>query len=206
MSLWVKLCGVRNQADVAAAIEAGADAVGIVLSPSPRQVEPDTAAALVELASGHLSAVAVFYHPNPREVMKLHEEIGFDLYQAEPKSLPESEGLPTLPVVHDSDALTRDVMAARSVSTSGMVLIEGKGQGGRGHRPDPVRLSHLENRGDVVIAGGLNASNVGSVVGSLNPGGVDVSSGIESEPGIKDHLLMERFVKAARAAEMELSG
>ncbi len=206
MSLWIKLCGVRNEADIEAAIQAGADAVGIVLSPSPRQVSPEAAAGLIAVSAGRVSTVAVFYHPDPREVIALHRRIGFDLYQAEPTALPDTEGLLTVPVVHDSDQLGRDVAAARAVSGSGLVLVEGRGKGGHGDQASPDRLAKLDHRHDIVVAGGLNPTNVGSVVSSLNPGGVDVSSGIERIPGVKDHGLMEKFVAAARAAEMELSG
>ncbi len=206
MSLWVKLCGVSHKGDVEAAIQAGADAVGIVLSPSPRQVSAETAAKLVAVSSGHVAAVAVFYYPEPGEVAALHQQIGFDLYQAESTSLPEVEGLMTLPVVHDSDHLSRDLARARAASRSGMVLVEGRGKGGQGQQADPLRLAGLDDRRDIVVAGGLNPTNVGSVVRSFNPGGVDVSSGIERAPGVKDHALMKRFVAAARAAEMEFSG
>jgi len=206
VSLWIKLCGVRNEADVEAAIRAGADAVGIVLSPSPRQVSPDVAAGLIAASAGYVSSVAVFYHPDPREVMALHGRLGFDLYQAELTALPDVEGLLSFPVVHDSDHLGRDVAEARAFSRSGMILVEGRGKGGHGDQPDPGRLARLAHRHDIVVAGGLNPTNVGSAVSSLNPGGVDVSSGIEKTPGVKDHILMEQFVAAARAAERELSG
>jgi phosphoribosylanthranilate isomerase len=197
---------MRTVADVEAAIESGADAVGIVLSPSPRQVGAITARKLVESASGHLAAVAVFYHPGHETVRAWHREVGFDIYQAEPTSLPIEDGMNLIPVVHDSELLDIHLAEARAMSTSGLVLVEGKGKGGHGESVNPDRLAAVGAIPDVIIAGGLNPGNVGSVVRSIRPGGVDVSSGIEGSLGVKDHALMHRFVEVARQAEEENPG
>lgn len=206
MSLWVKLCGMRTVADVEAAIDAGADAVGIVLSTSPRQVDPATAEQLVKSARGHLYAVAVFYHPGRDIVRSWHDQVGFDMYQSEPTSLPIESDMNSIPVVHDSFQLDLDVAEARWLSTSGLVLVEGEGKGGHGQPVERSRLAAVGPISDVIVAGGLNPMNVGSVVRSLRPGGVDVSSGIEASLGVKDHVLMHRFVEAARRAEEEIAG
>jgi phosphoribosylanthranilate isomerase len=176
-----------------------------VLSPSPRQVDAATAKKLVESASGHLAAVAVFYHPGRETVQAWHSLVGFDMYQAEPTSLPIEHDMNLIPVVHDSTQLDLHLAEARVLSTSGLVLVEGKGKGGHGESVSPERLAAVGAIPDVVLAGGLNPENVGSVVRSIRPGGVDVSSGIESSVGVKDHALMCRFVEVAKQAEEEIA-
>jgi phosphoribosylanthranilate isomerase len=203
MSLWVKLCGMGSISDVEAAIESGADAVGIVLSASPRQVDFAQAAEMAGVAAGNITTVAVFYFPTVDEVMTAHEEVGFDMYQAETVSLPRISGVATLPVVHDSENLEFDVQAARSYSVSGLVLVEGRGKGGHGEPANKERFAQLSPTGDLMLAGGLNPVNVGAVVREFELAGVDVSSGIESAPGVKDHGLMRDFVAAVREAEKE---
>lgn len=204
MSLWVKLCGVSTVEDVETAIEVGADAIGIVLSPSPRRVDLAIAAKLTAVAAGAIATVAVFYRPDPDEVLAAHLRVGFDFYQAEPEFLPTGSGLSTIPVVHDSDRVADELDMARGLTTSGKILVEGPGKGGRGDAANLTRLKSLRDISDVVLAGGLTSDTVGAIIREFELAGVDVSSGVESAPGVKDHLLMRRFVEAARAAEEEL--
>jgi phosphoribosylanthranilate isomerase len=203
VSLWVKLCGVRSEADVAAAVAAGADAIGLVMTPSVRQVDLDTARRLVAGAPDELTTVAVFYRPDRDLVESVRDQVPFDLFQAEPESLEGISGIQTLPVIHDSPDLAS---AVRGLSTSlrrERILVESAGRGGTGLSPDWRRVGAVGQLDKVVIAGGLTPDNVAEAVADLNPGGVDVSSGVELSPGVKDPELMARFVEAARDAVRE---
>ena len=203
MSLWVKLCGVRSEADVAAAVAAGADAIGLVVTPSVRQVDLDTARRLVADAPDELTTVAVFYRPDRDLVESVRDQVPFDLFQAEPESLEGIAGIQTLPVIHDGPDLAR---AVRGLSTSlrrERILVESAGRGGTGLPPDWRRVGAIGQLHRVVIAGGLTPDNVAETVANLGPGGVDVSSGVESSPGVKDPAMMARFVEAARDAVRE---
>ncbi|CAN5829867.1 phosphoribosylanthranilate isomerase [soil metagenome] len=204
MSLWVKLCGVRTERDVEAAVAAGADAVGVVMTPSVRMVDIDTALTLVESAPGELLKVAVFYRPERAHVETVRDAVPFDLFQAEAESLDGIEGIEVLAVVHDQPHLTKVVASAAGMSGSGRVLVEGAGHGGKGEAPDWGRVAELGNLDRVVVAGGLTKDNVAGVVATLRPGGVDVSSGVESAPGVKDPDLMKSFVEMARSGAVEV--
>jgi phosphoribosylanthranilate isomerase len=198
MSIWVKLCGVRTHRDVEAAVAAGADAIGVVMTPSVRMVDLDTALELVRSAPGDLLKVAVFYRPQRAHVEAVRDAVPFDVFQAERESLDGIDGIAVLPVVHDRPDLATAVASAAGMSDSGRVLVESSGHGGKGAAPDWDRVATVGNLDRVVVAGGLTPDNVEKVVATLRPGGVDVSSGVESAPGVKDPGLMKSFVEKAR--------
>lgn len=202
MTLWVKLCGMRTVEDVAAAAAAGADAVGFVMTPSVRRVGLEDAAVLVDSTPPGITTVGVFYRPDPSWVEHVRDRVGFDLFQAEPENLEGIERIDALPVVHDRPDLEDAVERAFSLA-SNRVMVEGPGKGGRGRSPDWDRVAGLPRLAEIVIAGGLNGSNVAGAIHRLSPAGVDVSSGVESEPGVKDHRMMSDFVAAARRAAQE---
>lgn len=202
MSLWVKLCGMRTVEDVATAAAAGADAVGFVMTPSVRRVDLEDAGALVGSTPPGITTVGVFYRPDPAWVEHVRDRVPFDMFQAEPENLDGVEGIEALPVVHDRPDLETAVERAFALA-SHRVMVEGPGKGGRGRSPDWDRVAGLPRLAEIVIAGGLTGSNVAEAIRRLRPAGVDVSSGVESEPGVKDHGLMRDFVAAARRAAAE---
>ncbi|MEX1038635.1 MAG: phosphoribosylanthranilate isomerase [Acidimicrobiia bacterium] len=204
MSLWVKLCGVRSESDIESAVAAGADAVGVVMTPSVRQVEIEVAKRLVLAAPDHLVKVGVFYRPDRAHVENVRDQVPFDLFQAEPESLAGIEGIRVLPVVHDRVDLRTAVASAAGASADGRVLVESAGRGGTGAAPDWDRVAAIGQLDHVIIAGGLTPDNVAGAVSTLRPGGVDVSSGVESSPGVKDPDLMRSFVEMARSAVTEV--
>ena len=200
MSLFVKLCGIRTESELEVAIESGANAVGFVLTPSPRQIPMAQAARLMRLVPGHVLGVAVFHDPSP-ELLRLTEEVvAPDLFQSEISTL---IGLPPdrlLPVVVDGDGLERDLELAVNAAGRELVLVDSAARGGTGRRPSWERLGDLAMPGKMILAGGLDPENVGGAVQMVKPFGVDVSSGIERSPGEKDPERMRAFVAAARIA------
>lgn len=200
MSLLVKLCGMRTEADLAAAVAAGADAVGFVLTPSPRRVEVAEAGVLARSLPDYVRVVAVFHQPEPDLVVETGRVLDPDLYQAEPRYLARVDPAQVLPVLVDGPGLDRRIHLALSRYPSGMVLVDSAARGGTGGQADWRRVAALRNRSRVIMAGGLNPDNVAEAVRKVRPGGVDVSSGIETSPGVKDPESMTRFVAAARAA------
>lgn len=196
----MKLCGIRTESELEVAIESGADAVGFVLTPSPRQIPMAEAARLMRLVPGHVLGVAVFHDPSP-ELLRLTEEVvAPDLFQSELSTL---VGLPPdrlLPVVVDGDGLERDLELAVNAAGRELVLVDSAPRGGTGRRPSWERLGDLAMPGKMILAGGLDPENVGGAVQMVKPFGVDVSSGIERSPGEKDPERMRAFVAAARIA------
>lgn len=200
MSLFVKLCGIQTESDVEAAVAAGADAVGFVLTPSPRQISLARAAQLKRLLPDHVLSVAVFHQPSPGLLRRTEEVVGPDLFQAEAVTLVGLAPDKLLPVVVDGEDMARRVDEAAGANPRGWALVDSSARGGTGRPPSWARLAQLTTTAKMILAGGLNEENVAEVVSSVRPFGVDVSSGIESSPGVKDPERMRSFVAGARSA------
>lgn len=201
MSLFVKLCGIRTRAELEAAVATGADAVGFVLTPSPRQVSLAEAAALMGLVPEGVLGVAVFHDPSPGLLRQTEAEVAPDLFQGELEALAGLAPDRVLPVIIVGDDLETKMGRALEATTKKMVLVDSAAKGGTGKLTDWDHLAGITHRNRMILAGGLKPENVGEAVSRVQPMGVDVSSGIERRPGEKDPDLMRAFVKAARGAE-----
>lgn len=199
MRLWVKLCGLRTEEEVQAALEAAADAVGFVLTASPRRVDLAQAARLASLVPEGTATVAVYHRPDPALIAETRRILDPHLYQAEPVALGPVPADQRLPVVVDGPELAERGASALA-SSAGMVLVDSAARGGTGRAPNWSRIADVPWKDGMVLAGGLDPANVAEAVIRVRPFGVDVSSGIERSPGEKDPLLMSRFVRAARDA------
>lgn len=199
MSIFVKICGLNDAADVAAAVEAGANAVGFVFAESVRKVTPQQARAATKDMPTDVQRVAVMRHPSNDECQVVLEEFKPDVVQTDAKDF-DSLDIPThiarWPVYREGSAALDDELPD-------IFLYEGTNSGA-GETVDWSRAAEVAMRGQMVLAGGLAEDNVRTAIQAVQPWGVDVSSGVESLPGCKDHELIRRFVSAARAAEKEL--
>jgi phosphoribosylanthranilate isomerase len=202
MSLFVKLCGIRTPSDLEVAVEAGADAVGFVLTSSVRQIPLSHAARLIRMLPARVLGVAVFHDPTPGLLRRTEAEMEPDLFQGELDKLPGVPRRRILPVVVDGPRLDAAVDRALEATQSGMVLVDSSARGGTGRSTSWRRLAALGPVDHVIMAGGLDPENVSTAVTTVRPFGVDVSSGIEYEPGRKDPDRMRAFVAAAREAEV----
>ena len=198
----VKICGLTRAVDVVAAAEAGADAVGMVFAPSPRQVSLAAARSLVEQTPAGVLKTALFMNQSSAEVAKVLATLAFDMLQFhgdEDNAFCRSFGLPFIKAV--AGASDRAAMDAKRYPDAVGILFDSHapgGAGGTGRTLDWDRLS----AGDlpVWLAGGLDEHNVAMAVATVRPAWVDVSSGVEDAPGIKSHARMRAFVAAVRAA------
>ena len=209
----MKICGITDAAGVEIAAACGADCVGFVFAESERRVSADTAATLAATLPSGTRKVAVFRHPDADEVREILTTFTPDLIQSEPgpgileSVAPDRAGEPSwLPVFHDSDDLVERVRVHRATLGGGLILLEGVGRGGRGTKADWGRGAEAARLGPLALAGGLTPDNVGEAVRRVRPFAVDVSSGVESAPGIKDPGKVRGFLEAVRNAEMELQG
>jgi phosphoribosylanthranilate isomerase len=200
MTLFVKLCGIGDERQLEAAVEAGADAVGFVLTPSPRRVSLEHAARMRALLPDSIMSVAVFHDPAPVLLRHAEEVIGPDLLQSEHSTLGASTPDRVLPVVVDGPGLEADLAHAIGLTTREMVLVDSAARGGTGHAPSWERVAAADFTGRLILAGGLDPDNVADAVGLVRPFGVDVSTGVESSLGVKDPARMRAFVEAARGA------
>jgi phosphoribosylanthranilate isomerase len=220
MSVWVKICGHTSLADAQLAVEAGADAVGFVLAPSPRQITVPQVASIVSHLVTPVEKIGVFVDADFEEIESAVRDCGltgiqlhFAADRALPAKLRDHFG-PTLRILHvmhfeagAGDALTQQLSEyARNPSIDGVLVDSrtGSAVGGTGVAFDwaEARATIFSARGKLklVAAGGLNPSNVAKAIATLDPWGVDVVSGVEASPGRKDPVKVREFVQRARAA------
>lgn len=197
MSTFVKICGLRDAADVAAAADAGANAVGFVFAESVRQVSPATARAAVKGLSAAVRKVAVMRHPSNAECRAVIDEFEPDVVQT------DAEDFATLEIPGHIECWPVIREGQESITAPDVYLYEGRNSGS-GETVDWSRAAELARNGRMILAGGLAEDNVRQAIQSVRPWGVDVSSGVESLPGNKDHELIRRFISAVRAAEKEV--
>lgn len=193
MKLLVKICGVTTEAAVDAAVEAGADAVGFVFhAPSPRNLTPERAAALARRLPPGVVSVAVTLHPRQADVDRVLDAFRPDIWQSDAADfdgLRLPEGIERWPVLRGP----QDTAPA-----NGRVLFESPASGA-GRCADWPAAAALARRSELILGGGLDAGNIGAAIATVQPAGVDVSSGVERAPGIKDLARIRAFVAAARA-------
>ena len=199
MTLAIKICGLRTAADVAAAVAAGADAIGFVFADSVRRVTPAEARGAAEAAPGMLLRVAVMKHPDPAEWLAVLDGFAPDVLQTDS----EDFGRLDVPARVRRWPVYREGKTGDDAPLPDEFLYEGA-HSGAGETVDWGLAAAIARRGNMILAGGLTPANVGDAVAAVRPWGVDVSSGVESAPGVKDPARIREFISAARAAEKNL--
>ena len=199
MSGWIKICGMTDAAAVAAALAAGVDAIGFVFAPSVRQVTPQRAAELARPARHRVPCIAVTRHPDQPLVDELIRVFDPDVLQTDVEDfdvlrLPET--LPRLPVVRAGSG------QEFACGVPARLLFEGP-HSGTGQVSDWQEAAQLARATRLTLAGGLNAGNIAAAIRAVRPFGVDTSSGVEAQPGVKSPAKIAAFVAAARAAFSE---
>ena len=192
--MWIKVCGMTTPEAVQAALEARVDAIGFVFAESKRRVTPGRAVELAQPARGRARCIAVTKHPTQSEVDEIIEVFRPDIFQTDWQDLQVlrlPRELIVLPVVRTGGGEPQPLPAR--------LLFEGP-VSGTGVPTDWPSAHAMARRTEVILAGGLSPANVAAAIAEVNPFGVDVSSGVESSPGIKSPQKIESFVSAARAA------
>ena len=202
----IKFCGLTRAEDVRLAVELGVDYVGLVFAPrSPRKLSLPQARLLRDLVPEEIAVVALVMDNARADVQAVVEAVQPDLLQfhgSETDSFCSGFGVPFLKAIAmggtEGDAAA---LAAGFPGAYGL-LLDGHGvgeQGGSGQRFDWRRMPRLDK--PVLLAGGLTSENVATAIHTARPWGVDVSSGIESAPGLKSADRMRLFVDEARRAD-----
>ena len=197
----VKICGICDAHAASVAAEAGADLIGFHFCSSPRRVTPEHARSILEGLDVRPTVVGVFIDQPPAEVRQVAEFVGLDLLQLHGSEAPGFEaGRPVIKVLKVKDGA---IAGAGDWPDPLMIDSWSPDQRGGTGRTWDWRLSEpLLRTRQVFIAGGLEPGNVGRVVSQFKPYGVDVSSGVESEPRVKDPSRVRAFIHAVRVAEM----
>lgn len=207
----IKICGVTNANDARMCVELGADMIGFNFYPaSPRYIETTIVRRIVDALPSRFCAVGVFVDADPGEIRKLAKTAGIRSVQLHGHATPES-----------CSELAREFRVIRALSTDARfepehiaafphcdVLIDAyhpELRGGTGQTCD-WSAAHAATRYTrcLILSGGLDAQNVGRAIAAVTPHAVDVCSGIESAPGVKDHRKLEQFISAVRRVERSL--
>lgn len=202
----IKLCGLRTEEDIHVAAELGVDAIGLVLTQSPRQVTPLEAETLRALVPASIRVHGVFAGDSPDTIRALHEQGLFDVAQVHGPDLsdPYWDELATVPLIHAFRVKGPETLAELEALRGETILLDAYVPGltgGTGQTFDWYLARQASEYGTIILAGGLTPENIADAITIAAPAMVDVSGGIEREKGVKDHARMRAFVKAVRGVE-----
>jgi len=200
----VKICGITNLEDAAAAVEAGADALGFVFyGNSPRYISPKDARSIISELPPFVTVVGVFVDEEAGRVREIAAGAGLGVVQLHGHETPDycaDMGLSVIKALRVRGE--RDILEMASYNVAAFLLdTYKKGQmGGTGEVFDwDLAVKAVgEGRGPVILSGGLSPENVAGAVEKVGPYAVDVSSGVESSPGIKNKELVRSFIREAK--------
>ncbi|MBZ9893704.1 phosphoribosylanthranilate isomerase [Mesorhizobium sp. B2-2-4] len=212
MALDVKICGLKTDQAMAAALAGGASHVGFIFfAKSPRYIEPAAAGRLREAARGKALAVAVTVDANDTFLDDIIDSMRPDMLQLHGSETPERVAelkarydLPVMKALPLSEAADLERIKP-FVGVADRFLFDAKPPkgselpGGNGVAFDWRILTGLDAGLDYMLSGGLNAANIGDALRLASPPGIDISSGVESAPGVKDPALIEQFFRAVKA-------
>jgi len=216
MPLLVKICGLSTRETLDTALEAGADMVGFVFfPPSPRHLSLETARELGRQAKGRATKVALTVDADDATLENIVETLRPDLLQlhgketiARVRDIKAKFALPVMKVIAVETSADLAVLPGYA-SVADRILFDARAPreatrpGGLGAVFDWHVLEDLDLKVPFMVSGGLRAGNVGEAVRVTRAGGVDVSSGVERAPGLKDAEMIRAFIKAARAIERD---
>lgn len=204
MKLEIKICGLTNIGDALKSVELGADYLGFVLYPeSPRFIDPAVLKTLISDLPGRTKTVGVFVNALPDEIIRVVKDCNLTVIQLHGDE--DLRELPAMPapvwkavrIRSGTTELPPDARLADRIVLD--TSVEGL-YGGTGKQIDVDSASAIAAKAEVMLGGGMNPENIAEVVSLVKPVGVDVSSGVEASPGIKDHARLAAFIRAARSA------
>ncbi|MEW6353315.1 MAG: phosphoribosylanthranilate isomerase [Pseudomonadota bacterium] len=197
----VKICGITRREDALAAARLGADAIGLVFYPrSPRAVTPTQAAAIVQELPAFVTVVGLFVNAAPAEVRAVLEQVRIDMLQFHGEESAAQCRVYRRPYLK-AVAMRADVdlrACARDYADSAALLLDTHQPGVPGGTGQAFDWSRVPENLDkpIILAGGLNADNVAAAIRQVRPYAVDVSGGVESAKGVKDHEKIAAFVRS----------
>jgi phosphoribosylanthranilate isomerase len=200
--VFVKVCGTTSEEDALVAVAMGADAVGFIFAPSPRQVAPAKVAAIIGRLPPEVVTVGVFRDSAPEQVVKVVNSLGLKVAQLHGRETPAQvqwvvERVPL--VINAFPAGSSAIRRAKEYGAQ-IVMLDAPAPGS-GQVFDWSLVEGVPPGSRLLLAGGLTPDNVADAVAQARPWGVDVCTGVESEPGRKDARKLRAFVAAAKAAE-----
>ena len=199
--MFIKICGITNEQDALLAVALGADALGFVFAPSPRQISPALAREIVKRLPPETVTVGVFRNETPSRVVEIVNEArlqGAQLHGHETPAMTAEVATEVRFVIKAVVAGSQDAAHANSFA-SDAILVDGL-HPGSGTAYDWELLQDIPTDIRLMLSGGLTPDNVAAGIAQVRPWGVDVSSGVEKAPGRKDAVKMRHFITNARDA------
>ncbi len=199
--MFVKICGITNEDDALLAVAMGADALGFVFAPSPRQIPVQQAYDISRRLPPEIMTVGVFRDEHPKRVIEIVHRAGMkgaQLHGNESKAAIVEVAKAVRFLIKAYPAGSPKIANAASLPTD-TLLIDGPSPGS-GHLFDWSLVGEMPEGMRMILAGGLTPDNITDAVKTVEPWGVDVASGVEEAPGKKDALKVKRFIERARAA------
>ncbi len=202
----IKICGTTSEEDAFLAVAVGANAIGFIFAPSPRQVNPQQVADIVKrLPREEVLTVGVFRNEAARRVVEIVYAAGLQAAQLHGRESAEETRWVRQRVPMVIKAFPGgDVRVGRAADYGADAILLDAANPGSGEVFDWTLAGDLPEGQRLVVAGGLDAGNVATAITRLRPWGVDVISGVEASPGVKDPMKMKAFVAAAKEASSAL--
>ena len=200
----VKICGITSEADALLAVGLGADAVGFVFAPSRRQVAPQVVRRIIERVPPEILTVGVFRNEAPQRVVEITNSIGLRAVQLHGDETAEDTRwvAERVPLTIKAFPAGHRNIARLDAYGVGLVMVDAESPGS-GEVFDWRLAEGVVDPARLIVSGGLHAGNVSDAIAHLHPFGVDVSTGVEASPGVKDPRKLRAFVVAAREAAGE---
>lgn len=198
---FIKICGLTNIPDALAAVSLGADALGFIFAPSPRQVSPEVALAICKELPPHIWKVGVFVNADLKEVKQIANLCGLTTLQFHGEESPGYCAQAPLPVIKTIKIKGVESLPEIKNYASSLLLLEGHHPtqaGGTGKTFPWELVLKIKDKINFILAGGLTPQNVSRAIALLHPWGVDVCSGVEESPGKKDKNKMSKFIKEVK--------
>ncbi|MCT2538189.1 phosphoribosylanthranilate isomerase [Aquibacillus koreensis] len=201
----VKICGITTQQAADQAIESGADFIGFVFAKSKRRIDKDRAKAIAESIPSNVKKVGVFVNEDVEVIKDIAETVGLDYVQLHGDESPEFCDRVGFPIIKAFQVRSKSDLEEISNYNCNYYLLDspaGKYRGGNGETFDWKLTKDLNLDGKVILAGGLHAENVQDAIKEVQPEGIDVSSGVETD-GAKDLNKIDAFIKEAKKGDTD---
>ena len=217
---WVKICGTTNPEDALVSVEAGADGLGFIFAPSPRRIAPKDAAGIIRHLPARVEKIGVFVNQKPEIILQTAATAGLTGIQLHGQSEADTAaevkrrsrgglklyGVLTLGGFSGAATAQEEILLSPAALEifSALLLDSGNARqrGGTGKKFDWDAVAPfarlLARKINIIVAGGLTPANVSQAIETFHPWGVDVVSGVERDPGKKDHAKVREFIQAAK--------
>lgn len=197
----IKICGITSLDDALTAIELGADALGFVFADSPRQIDPETVCKIIRVLPPFINTVGVFVDEKAETVKQTANHCGLhtvQLHGNESHSYVKKLGLSVIKAFRIRDKSDLEEIKRFELTHFLLDTYDEHKSGGTGKSFDWEIAKAAKAMGRIILSGGLNSSNITAALEGVKPYAVDVSSGVEKSPGIKDYRKIEDFIRKVR--------